>query len=575
MPAPVFLTPNVQVVALSAVPAAASAATDHHSAAALAQSLQPPRALQSTGSGIARDPYKSPINPMNAAAGKSSANVHPKVQAHLEGLRALKDPLTKHAHLLSLRETDPDAFYALTLANLQEILPLVYTPTVGEGCQKFDRIFQNRDVPGLYVPITDKGRVRQVLDQWKEDPDIIVVTDGSRILGLGDLGTNGMGIPIGKLSLYCAAGGFNPKRMLPVTLDSGTNNVLLRERSTYGGLRRPRAGDAEYLPFVAEFVEAVKAKWPKAVLQFEDFSSPHCFDLLEQHRHRGRIFNDDIQGTGAVIAAGFVNAAKVAGVPLAKQRIVFYGAGSAGQGVADTIKAVMKLTGISEEDAKNAFFFVDSKGLVTTNRGDVLADYKKAYARSDMKSLPTLKAVVDAIKPTALIGLSAVANAFTEDVVRTMARLNSRPIIFALSNPTSKSELAAPQAIEWTDGRVVYAAGSPYENVTHNGKTYEIAQGNNLYIFPGLGLGASLSQAREVSDGMVVAAVQALAEAVPVDRLQQGYIFPPLEAIRDVSAWVAAGVIQQARREGLATTLGAWPADLVGFVKQRMWTPKL
>jgi malate dehydrogenase (oxaloacetate-decarboxylating)(NADP+) len=497
----------------------------------------------------------------------------PEVQGYRAALNAIKRPLEKYSYLLDLRVRDLDGFYRLVLSDLPGILPYVYTPTVGEGCQQLDVLFQGRQIPGLFIRSTDKGNVPEVLDTWGGDVDIIVVTDGSRILGLGDLGTNGMGIPIGKLALYSAIGGFDPRRTLPLTIDVGTDTTALRERPTYPGLRMPRPPDGEYFALLDEVVAAVVHKWPCAVLQFEDFSSPHCFQLLEKYRHAARIFNDDIQGTGAVIAAGFVNAAAVADVPLGEQRIVFYGAGAAGQGVADAIKAAMVGAGVPEAQARSAFYFVDSKGLVTTTRGDRLPAYKVAYARTDLPPIASLRQIIRTVRPTALIGLSAVPNAFSKDVVVEMAKLNRRPIIFALSNPTSKSELAAEKAITWTQGRVVYAAGSPYAPVKYGGRKIEIAQGNNLYIFPGLGLGAFLSQATEVSDGMVAAASRSLAQSVAAGDLQRGYLFPPLSAVRRASAIVAAGVMEQARAEGLARLPGSWPEDTVAYVESRMWSP--
>eukprot|EP00667_Euglena_gracilis_P005883 EG_transcript_5925 len=498
----------------------------------------------------------------------------PPQYAHYQTtLRSIKKPLDKYLYLMDLRERDLNALYSLLQADLPGTLPYIYTPTVGEACEKFDTLFQTRPIPGLYIRSTDRGHVRHLLEAWGREVDIVVMTDGSRILGLGDLGANGMGIPIGKLQLYSAAAGFDPRRTLPLTLDVGTDNTALRQRTTYQGLRQPRVAEAEYLALLDEVVAAAARRWPRAVLQFEDFASPHCFALLARYRHTARAFNDDIQGTGAVIAAGFLNAVKISGVPLPEQRIVLFGAGAAGQGVADTIKAAMVRNGMTEAQAKNCFYFVDSKGLVTTARPGPLETHKASYARSDMPPTTSLLAVVQAVQPTALIGLSAVPDAFTKPVVTAMAKSSRRPIIFALSNPTSKSELAASKAIRWTKGRVVFAAGSPYAPVAYRGRTYPIAQGNNVYVFPGLGLGAFLSQAAEVSDAMVVAAAQALAATVSEAHRKDGFIYPALSSIRKVSTQVAAAVMEQARKDGLARL--AWPGDTLQFVQGHMWEPSM
>eukprot|EP01126_Amoeba_proteus_P020978 TRINITY_DN2129_c0_g1_i2.p1 TRINITY_DN2129_c0_g1~~TRINITY_DN2129_c0_g1_i2.p1 ORF type:complete len:443 (+),score=103.44 TRINITY_DN2129_c0_g1_i2:467-1795(+) len=436
---------------------------------------------------------------------------------------------------------------------------------------------------GMYLTKNEKGKIRNVLDNWKRGGEtgvsIIVVTDGSRILGLGDLGAGGLGIPIGKLQLYVAGAGFNPEHTLPIVLDTGTRTqrYLRNEKEFYLGLAHPRLPDPEYYELVDEFLMAVKDKWPRALVQFEDFSNDHCFNLLARYVDKLRCFNDDIQGTGAVISAGFINAVKLSGVDYNNQRIVFLGAGSAAIGVADQIIEVMiKASGGDErmrDEAKKRFYFVDSAGLVTTRRGGrQLEPHKVSYAREDFTKIEALLDVIKTVKPTALIGLSGQGGSFTKEILEEMGKFNSRPIIFALSNPTANSECSAAEAYLATDGKAIFASGSPYAPVTlPSGLVLHPGQGNNMYIFPGLGFGAWLCQTKKISNNMIAAAALALAELVSEDNLDQGRIYPPLSKIREISTHVAAEVIEQAKAEGLTDM--EMPEDLHAFVRESMWSP--
>jgi len=496
-------------------------------------------------------------------------------------LRSFDSAINRYIYLAKLREQNETLFYRVLLSNVTETMPVIYTPTVGEACVKFANIFRNSE--GMYLSaFKDRGMVRRILDNWPADGvDIIVVTDGSRILGLGDLGINGMGIPVGKLSLYVVASGFHPRRTLPITLDTGTNNAALRENPFYLGERQPRMGDEGYYEFVEEFVQAVKDKWPNAILQWEDFSNDHCFTLLEKYRKELCTFNDDIQGTGAVVLAGFINAARMIKLPLKEARIVFLGAGSASVGVANYICGyIAEETGVSLEEARSQVWMADSRGMVTADRGDKLDAHKVPYARTDNNGTQ-MKGMLPMIKYTkanVIIGLSGTcAGHFDQEVMEEMLKYTDRPIIFPLSNPTSKAECTAEQAYTWTQGKAVFASGSPFDPVTLDGTTYFPGQGNNMYIFPGVGFGASLCAAREITDKMLIAAARMLAGYVTDDELAKGMIYPSLENIREISAHVAAGVIHQAAKEGLCTN--DFPVNdshdqVVKVVQDHMYIPE-
>ncbi|HEX5864437.1 MAG TPA: NAD-dependent malic enzyme [Casimicrobiaceae bacterium] len=486
----------------------------------------------------------------------------------LENFRRKSSDLEKYINLRALHDRNEALFFRLLMDHPDEMMPIVYTPTVGLACQRYTHIFQRPH--GIFVSAADRGRVADVLANWpRRQVAIIVVSDGERILGLGDLGANGMGIPVGKLALYTACAGVAPTTCLPVLLDVGTNNSELLDDPLYIGLHQPRVRGEEYDSLVEEFVVAAGKLYPGVVIQFEDFASRNAFRLLRKYRDRIPTFNDDIQGTAAVVLAGLVSALRVTGGALGEQTLLFQGAGEAATGIADLVVAAMVATGMSEAQARGRCWLFDSHGLVVTQRTD-LAAHKQPYAH-DHPAIGNLLDAVKALRPTAIIGVAAVGGAFTEDVVRTMSSLNKRPIVFALSNPTSKSECTATQAYRWSDGRALFACGSPFDPVTLDGRSHVPRQGNNSYIFPGVGLGVIVSKASRVTNEMFMQAAHTLAELVTEDDLQQGSLYPPLKNIRDVSAHIAAAVAAVAYRRGLAR--GAEPADLLGFVKSQMYEP--
>jgi len=492
----------------------------------------------------------------------------------LAQLRAFDTNIEKYIYMNSLQERNETVFYRLLIDNLEECMPIVYTPTVGEGCVKYGSNWRNPQ--GLYISINDKEYINEILDNWpSSDVQIIVVTDGSRILGLGDLGANGMGIPVGKLSLYVAGSGFAPSGTLPITLDLGTNNKDLVQAPDYLGLRQSRIGGQEYLEFLDLFMEAATKKWPNALVQFEDFSNNHAFELLDRYREKYFCFNDDIQGTGAVVLSGFINCLRLAKLDSKDMRLVFYGAGSAGIGVANIIVQWISLkSGRSQEDIRKQFWFVDSKGLITQNRGDKLTDQKIPFARTDNgdTQITELLEIVKHVKPHVLIGLSGVGGSFKEEVVSLLTEYSEKPIVMALSNPTNNAECTAEQAYTWTKGTAIFASGSPFKPVNYEGKLLIPGQGNNMFIFPGLGFGSYLCRAKKVSDGMIIAAANVLAEYVSDERISQGDIYPSIKDIRAISSQIAARVMTVAKEEGLSDI--ELPDNLVDWVSQVMYEPQ-
>jgi malate dehydrogenase (oxaloacetate-decarboxylating)(NADP+) len=487
----------------------------------------------------------------------------------LGNYRKQPNDLARYVHLISLQDRNETLFYRLIQDHLEEMLPIIYTPTVGQACQEYGHIFQRPR--GLFVSIEDRGRVAEVLSNWpKKKVSIIVVTDGERILGLGDLGANGMGIPVGKLSLYTACAGIHPSTCLPITLDVGTNNEELRNDPLYLGLGRPRVRGEEYDAFLEEFVTAVQEAFPDAILQFEDFANVNAFPLLARYRDRVRCFNDDIQGTASVTLAGLYSALRITGGTLAEKKVLFLGAGAAGIGVADLVSSAMQQEGLTEAEARSRCWLVDSKGLVVKGRED-LTDNKRRYAHEG-ESAPDLLAAVQAIRPHALIGVAGRPKMFTREVVESMADINERPIIFSLSNPTSKTECTAEEAYRWTRGRAVFASGSPFDPLTLDGKTFVPGQGNNAYIFPGVGLGVLASRARLVVDEMFFVAARTLAHLVTEADLEQGSIFPPLHRIQEVSAAIGTAVAEVAFARRLAAQPP--PADLRAHVESLMYRPE-
>jgi malate dehydrogenase (oxaloacetate-decarboxylating)(NADP+) len=486
----------------------------------------------------------------------------------LENLRRVSDPLDKYIRLEALHTRNEALFYRVLLEHPDEMLPIIYTPTVGLACQRFGHIYTRPR--GLYVTAADSGRVAAVLGNWPyREVDIIVVTDGERILGLGDLGANGMGIPVGKLALYSACAGVHPSRTLPVTLDVGTNNPTLLEDPLYLGLRQRRVTGPDYDTLVEEFIAATQAVFPGVVVQFEDFANHNAFRLLRRYRDRICTFNDDIQGTAAVALAGVLSAIRITGGRMRDQKLLFLGAGEAATGISDLVCTAMQADGLAEQAARERLWLFDSRGLVVKGRTD-LAEHKLHYAH-DHPPVGEFLAAIEALRPTGIIGVAAVGGTFTEPVLRKMAEFNPRPIVFALSNPTSKSECTAEHAYRWTDGRGIFACGSPFDPVTLDGRTHVPRQGNNSYIFPGVGLGAIACKARRVTDEMFLAAAHALSKEVTEQDLAQGSLFPPLARVRDVSAHIAAAVAEVAYAKGLAGR--PRPADVLGDVRSRMYDP--
>ena len=487
----------------------------------------------------------------------------------LENFRRKSTTLEKFIDLAALHDRNEALFFRVLMDHPDEMTPIVYTPTVGLACQQFGHIFQRPR--GIFVSAKDRGRVASVLANWpRRDVKIIVVSDGERILGLGDLGANGMGIPVGKLALYTACAGVRPENTLPVLLDAGTNNPALLADPLYIGLHKKRLEGAEYDALVDEFVTAARATFPGVVIQFEDFANHNAFRLLERYRDKIPTFNDDIQGTAAVALAGILSGLRVTGGKLGEQTVLFQGAGEAATGIADLVVGAMVAEGLDEPAARKRCWLFDSRGLVVKSRTE-LAHHKQHYAH-EHESVATLLDAVKAVKPTVIIGVAAVGGAFTQEVVGAMAAINARPIVFALSNPTSKSECTAEQAYAWSGGRALFACGSPFDPVTMNGKRFVPRQGNNSYIFPGMGLGAILTGATRITDPMFMAAARTLAAQVTDADLAQGSLYPPLANIREVSAGIATAVAQIAFREKLATA--PTPPDILAWVKSKMYEPR-
>jgi malate dehydrogenase (oxaloacetate-decarboxylating)(NADP+) len=486
----------------------------------------------------------------------------------LENLRRRATDIDKYVELVGLQDRNETLFYRVVVDRIEETMPILYTPTVGEACRSFGHLF--RRARGLYVTAEDRGRVAEVLANWPREVGVIVVTDGERILGLGDLGAYGMGIPIGKLSLYTACAGVHPALTLPVMLDVGTDNEELLADPLYTGLRSRRLRGAEYDELVEELVGGIETVFPGALLQFEDFATEHALRLLERYRDRLCTFNDDIQGTAAVALAGLFGAARLTGRSLEAETILFFGAGAAATGIADLIVSAMVRRGTPEAAARERCWFYDSKGLVVAARTD-LAPHKRAYAH-DHPPVARLVEAVEAIRPTVLVGVSGQGGAFDEPVVRAMARQNDRPVILALSNPTSSSECTAEQAIRWSEARALFASGSPFPPVEHGGRVHRVRQGNNAYVFPGVGLGVRVSRARRVTDEMFHAAARTLADSIGADSLESGALYPRLTRIREVSAAIAAAVARVAWRDGLADA--DEPADVDAAVRAAMWQPE-
>ncbi len=496
------------------------------------------------------------------------ATMQEQIDRIMSNYRAKPNDLEKHINLTALHDRNETLFFRVIVDHIEELMPVLYTPTVGRACQAYGQIF--RRARGMFVTADDRGRVRKVLRNWpRADVRAIVVTDGERILGLGDLGAHGMGIPVGKLSLYTACGGVDPAITLPVTIDVGTENAALLEEPLYIGLRQRRLRGEDYDALVDEFVTAANALWPGVLIQFEDFGNQNAFRLLAKYRDRVCAFNDDIQGTAAVTLAGLFSAMRITGGDFRTQRFLFLGAGEAGVGIADLIVSTLVESGLALQDARRTCWLVDSRGLVVAGRKD-LATHKKPYAH-DAPGAPDLIAAIRGLEPTALIGVSGQPGTFTREVLEAMATLNRRPIVFALSNPTANSECTAEEAYTHTQGRVVFASGSPFPPLSVGGKHLVVAQANNAYVFPGVALGTIASRASLVTDEMFAAAAQTLADMVSKDDLAQGLLFPPLPSIREVSFRIAAAVARVAWKRRL--TKLREPKDLDALIRSCVFEP--
>jgi len=485
----------------------------------------------------------------------------------LGNLRRKVYDIEKYIFLSGLQDRNEKLFYRMVIDNIEEIMPLIYTPTVGQACKEFAHIF--RRAQGFYITPDDKGDIRKILDNWHEDDvKVIVVTDGQRILGLGDLGANGMGIPIGKLALYTACAGIHPHQCLPVMLDVGTNNEELLNDPLYMGYPHKRLEGQDYLDLVDEFVSALQDKYPDSLLQFEDFLTPNAYKLLSIYKDKILCFNDDIQGTAAVALSGVLASNRVTGHKFSDLRIMFLGAGSAATGIGDLLLAAFLEQGLSHDEAVKRLWFVDQHGIIVKSRDDLMS-HNIPYAH-DYEQLSFVDAI-KAIKPHILIGATGAPGTFTQEVIEAMSAINDRPAIFALSNPTSRAECTAKQAYEWSDGRAIFTSGSPFDAVEMGGKTHQPGQGNNAYVFPGIGLGAIACQAKHIDDAMFLAAADALAQQVSQANLDAGTLYPPLSDIREVSLSIAVAVAEKAYETGLAQLKR--PADLKAHIESLMYQP--
>jgi malate dehydrogenase (oxaloacetate-decarboxylating)(NADP+) len=480
----------------------------------------------------------------------------------------LENDLQKYLVLSDLQARNETLFYAVLMSDPATYMPLVYTPTVGEACQKFAHIF--REARGIYLPITAHGRVRDILQHWPDkDVRFIVVTDGERILGLGDLGAGGMGIPIGKLALCTACAGVPPQYCLPVVLDVGTNNQALLDDPLYFGLRQDRVRGEEYMEFVDEFVTAVQSLYPKCCIQWEDFANINAVPILERYRNEICTFNDDIQGTAGVALAGILASLGITRQKITDQRFLFLGAGSAGTGIAELISQAMAGTGMDINEARRRNALFDINGLLVTSRKD-LAEFQKPFAQ-DRAPISTFVEAVKALKPTGIIGVSAVPKLFNREVIETMAELNQRPIIFPYSNPTSRSECSAEEAYRWSDGRAIFASGSPFPPVDIGGRRFVPNQGNNVYIFPAMAMALFATEAKRVTDDMFLTAAHAIAEQVSEESLAAGLIYPPRERILNASLHVAERVATCIFDHGLARVTR--PDDVGALIRARAYRP--
>jgi len=477
--------------------------------------------------------------------------------------------LERYIYLVNLLDHNETLFYRTVMSDPARFLPIVYDPTIGEACLKFGHIY--RHPRGMYLSMIRRGKVKDVLKNWpQKDVRFICVTDGGRILGLGDLGANGMGIPIGKLQLYTACGGVPPQYLLPMYLDAGTNNEQYLHDPLYLGMRKSRPSTEELYSFVDEFVEAVQELFPKCCIHFEDWTGADAVHLLQRYRNKYCVYNDDVQGTAGIVLAGMINAARIKGAKLSAEKYLFLGAGSAGIGLADLICSAMVQEGLSPAEAQSRVYMFDINGLLEDTRTD-LFDFQKPYAH---KHAPTrdFVATIESIKPTTIIGVSTVGGAFNQKVVETMARINSRPVIFALSNPTDRAECTAEQAYTWSNGKAIYAAGIQFPPVHFNGQTFLPGQANNFYVFPAIGLAVFATQAARVTDEMFIEAARAVADQVPSELLKQGLLFPLQSNILESEIQTAARVAKLVFDSGLARV--DRPPDMVAFIRRHLYKPE-
>ncbi|MEI7958297.1 MAG: NAD-dependent malic enzyme [Verrucomicrobiota bacterium] len=494
--------------------------------------------------------------------------IEDQVKRFLTTYQKRSTDLERYIDLASLQDRNETLYYHIITKNIVEMMPMIYTPTVGQACQQFGQIFRRSH--GMYISQNDRGHIADLLQNWpRKDIRVIVVTDGERILGLGDLGANGMGISIGKLALYTACAGIDPTQCLPIAIDVGTNNQALLDDPLYLGMHQRRTTGEAYDSLVEEFITAASEAFPKALIQFEDFANHNAFRFLHKYRNRVCTFNDDIQGTASVALAGIYSALRITGGKLRDQRLLFFGAGEAGTGVGELMVTALMADGLTEAEARKACWFVDSKGLVVQSRTD-LNDQKLPFAQ-DHPPLKDPLAIIEALQPTALIGASGQPGTFTQTIIEAATKSAGRPIIFALSNPTSKAECTAAQAYEWSNGTAIFASGSPFAAVEFNGKRFVPGQGNNAYIFPGVGLGILASGSRLVTDEMFLTAARTLAELVTETDLAKGRIYPSLKQIREVSVAIAVAVARVAEESGLATE--TLPADSQSAIRELMYQP--
>ena len=496
------------------------------------------------------------------------ASLDIQLERNLKNLRRRKDDIDKYTFLSALQSRNEALFYRLIIDNIEEMMPLIYTPTVGQACKEYAHLY--RRPRGMYITAEDKGEIKEVLENWPyHDIKVIVVTDGERILGLGDLGANGIGIPIGKLALYVAWAVITPHQCLPIMLDVGTNNVEYLHDPFYLGLTQSRITGDAYNEFVDEFIQAVKEVFPQALIQFEDFLTPNAYSLLNKYRGNVLCFNDDIQGTAGVALAGVYASTRISGLNFKDLKIMFLGAGSAATGIADLLCYALQQEGLSEDHARERLWFVDVEGLVVKGRKGLLP-HNEPYMH-DHEQLGFIDAI-NAIKPNVLIGATGVPNTFTRGVIETMSDVNERPTVFALSNPTSRAECTALEAYEWSKGKVIFASGSPFSSINYEGREYTPGQGNNVYIFPGIGLGTIVSKAPIITEDMFLVAARTLANQVSQSDLDKGMIYPPLNTIRDVSYNIALAVAEDAYKTQVVKA--ERPNDLEQQIKNYMYNPR-